>query len=130
MFMGDVGSNFLGFAFATTALSTGRFSDVSIWVWAILLGVFVVDGLLTFGRRLLRRLPPYKAHRTHAYQGAVQRGHSHARVVLVIVGINVILVAVATGAWLWPRSAVALVLLSYTALAVLHFRYSLLGRDH
>jgi len=124
IFMGDVGSNFLGFVFATAALATGRFSNVSIWVWAILLGVFMVDGFLTFGRRLMRRLPPYKAHRTHAYQGAVQRGHSHARVTSVIVGINLLLVVVATGAWLWPWAAVALLLVAYAALAVLHFRYS------
>jgi len=124
IFMGDVGSNLLGFVFATTALATGRFSSVSIWVWAILLGVFVVDGFLTFGRRLARRLPPYQAHRSHAYQGAVQRGHSHAMVTVVVVGINVLLAGVATAAWLWPSSAVALVLFSYALLTVLHLRYS------
>jgi len=124
IFMGDVGSNFLGFAFATAALATGRFSNVSIWVWAILLGVFVVDGFLTFGRRLMRRLPPHKAHRTHAYQGAVQRGHSHARVTSVIVGINLLLVGAAIGAWLWPGGAVVALLVAYALLAVLHLRYS------
>lgn len=128
IFMGDVGSNFLGFVFATVALATGRFSSVSIWVWAILLGVFIVDGFLTFGRRLLRRLPPYKAHRSHAYQGAVQQGYSHAQVSLAIIGINLILVAVATMARQWPSGAIVFLLLSYTAaLAVLHFRYSPLG---
>lgn len=124
VFMGDVGSNFLGFVFATTALTTGRFSDVSIWIWGILLGVFMVDGFLTFGRRILRRLPPTQAHRSHAYQGAVQRGHSHARVTLVIVGINGLLAAVATAARLWPEGAVALLLLVYALLTLLHLRYS------
>ncbi|MFC2105526.1 glycosyltransferase family 4 protein [Candidatus Bipolaricaulota bacterium] len=124
IFMGDVGSNLLGFVFATTALATGRFSSVSIWVWAILLGVFVVDGFLTFGRRLARRLPPYQAHRSHAYQGAVRRGYSHARVTTAVVGINVLLAGVATAAWLWPNAAVALVLLSYALLIVLHAKYS------
>ncbi|MFC2108286.1 glycosyltransferase family 4 protein [Candidatus Bipolaricaulota bacterium] len=124
IFMGDVGSNLLGFVFATAALATGRFSSVSIWVWAILLGVFAVDGFLTFGRRLAKRLPPYQAHRSHAYQGAVQRGHSHAMVTVVVVGINVLLAGVATAAWLWPNAAVALVLLSYALLTVLHVKYS------
>jgi len=129
IFMGDVGSNLLGFVFATAALATGRFSSVSIWVWAILLGVFIVDGFLTFGRRLAKRLPPYQAHRSHAYQGAVQQGYSHARVTLVIVGVNLLLVGVATAAWLWPIGAVALVLVSYASLAVLHLRYSPLRGD-
>jgi glycosyltransferase WbpL len=124
VFMGDVGSNFLGFVFATTALMTGQFSDVSIWVWAILLGVFVVDGFLTFGRRLWRRLPPNQAHCSHAYQGAVQEGYSHARVTCAILGINVLLAAVATVAWLWPSGAIALVFLSYALLSALHLRYS------
>ncbi len=124
IFMGDVGSNLLGFVFATTALATGRFSDVSIWVWAILLGVFVVDGFLTFGRRLVKRLPLYQAHRSHAYQGAVQRGYSHAQVTATIVCINVLLAGIATAAWLWPSTAVALMGLSYAALTVLHLRYS------
>lgn len=124
IFMGDVGSNLLGFVFATVALVTGRFSSVSIWVWAILLGVFIVDGFLTFGRRLAKRLPPYQAHRSHAYQGAVQRGHSHAMVTAVVVGINVLLAGVATAAWLWPSGAVALVVLSYALLMALHLYYS------
>lgn len=126
IFMGDVGSNLLGFVFATAALVTGRLSSVSIWVWAILLGVFIVDGFLTFGRRLVRRLPPHQAHRSHAYQGAVQRGYSHARVTAAVVGINVLLAGVATAAWLWPNAAVALVLLSYALLTVLHVKYSTL----
>ena len=126
IFMGDVGSNLLGFVFATMALTTGRFSDISIWVWGILLGVFVVDGFLTFGRRMARRLPPYQAHRSHAYQGAVQRGYSHAQVTAAVVGINVLLAGVATAAWLWPSSAVALVLLSYALLGGLHVKYSTL----
>ncbi|MCK5585594.1 glycosyltransferase family 4 protein [Candidatus Bipolaricaulota bacterium] len=124
IFMGDAGSNLLGFVFATAALATGRLSSVSIWVWAILLGVFVVDGFLTFGRRLAKRLPPYQAHRTHAYQGAVQSGYSHAQVTAAVVGIDVLLAGVATAAWLWPNGAVALVLLSYALLTALHLRYS------
>jgi len=130
IFMGDVGSNLLGFVFATAALSTGQFSSVSIWVWAILLGVFIVDGFMTFSRRLAKKLPPYQAHRSHAYQGAVQRGYSHARLAAAVVGINVLLAGLATIAWLWPEIAIALVLFSYALLIALHLRYSpLRGRE-
>lgn len=129
IFMGDVGSNLLGFVFATVALATSRISDVSVWVWAILLGVFVVDGFLTFGRRLAKRLPPYKAHRSHAYQGAVQRGHSHAAVSMAVIGLNVVLAGVAVAAWHWPSGAILLVFFSYAGLTVLHVRYSPLGGD-
>jgi len=124
IFMGDVGSNLLGFVFATAALATGQFSSVSIWVWTILLGVFIVDGFLTFGRRLAKRLPPYQAHCSHAYQGAVQEDYSHACVTATVVGINVLLAGLATIAWLWPEIAIALVLFSYALLIALHLRYS------
>jgi len=128
IFMGDVGSNLLGFVFATLALTTGRFSNVSPWVWALLLGVFVVDGFATFGRRLIRRLPPQQAHRSHAYQGAVQKGHSHAQVTGVVIGINALLAALAVAAWLFESLAVGLVGIAYTVLLGIHFRYSPLGR--
>jgi len=129
VFMGDVGSNMLGFVFATAALAMDQLSSVSVWVWAILLGVFVVDGFLTFGRRLARRLPPYKAHRSHAYQGAVQMGHSHAVVSLAIIGINIVLGGIAAMAWLCPAGAIPLLVVSYAGLAVLHMRYSPLGEE-
>jgi len=128
IFMGDVGSNLLGFVFATAALTTGRFSDVSVWVWALLLGVFVVDGFATFGRRLIRRLPPQQAHRSHAYQGAVQRGHSHAQVAAVATGINALLVALAVVAWLHTDLGIGLVALAYAVLLALHYRYSPLAQ--
>jgi len=47
----------------------------------------------------------------------------------VVVGINVLLAGIATAAWLWPKSVVALVLLSYALLTVLHLQYSLLRGD-
>ena len=124
IFMGDVGSNLLGFVFAATALATGRFSNLSPWVWALLLGIFVVDGFATFGRRLIRRLPPQQAHRSHAYQGAVQRGHSHAQVASVAIGINVLLAALAVVAWLRTDFGIWLVALAYAVLLALHYRYS------
>jgi len=129
IFMGDVGSNLLGFVFATMAFASDRLAGVSIWVWAVLLGVFVVDGFATLGRRLLRGLPPHQAHRCHAYQGAVQRGHSHAQVTLAVVGINILLTALAVAAWLQTRFAIGIVVVSYVVLFVVHLRYSPLTQE-
>ena len=61
---------------------------------------------------------------TETNQGAVQKGHSHARVTSVIVGINLILAGMATAAWRWPGAAVPLLLVTYALLAALHLRYS------
>lgn len=101
---------------------------MSLWIWAVLLGVFVVDGLLTFGRRLVRRLPPYQAHRSHAYQGAVLRGCSHRAVSASTIVINCLLGGIAVVIWRRPTWAVALVCGSYVVLAGVHWYYSPLRR--
>jgi UDP-N-acetylmuramyl pentapeptide phosphotransferase/UDP-N-acetylglucosamine-1-phosphate transferase len=89
IFMGDVGSAFLGFSFAVVPLIALRFlPETSLPVVAgslplfALLSVwpFVGDGFYTFLRRLLRREQVWKPHRSHLYQRLVQSGWSHARV--------------------------------------------------
>lgn len=77
IFLGDVGSYFLGGQFgvlATATLDEGH----SAFFWAILLGPFIVDASLTLLRRMLRGERWYTAHRTHAYQRLVQAGLGHA----------------------------------------------------
>jgi len=89
IFMGDVGSAFLGFSFAVVPLIALRFlSESSLPMVAgslplfALLSVwpFVGDGIYTFLRRLLRREKVWRPHRSHLYQRLVQSGWSHARV--------------------------------------------------
>jgi len=80
VFMGDVGSTFLGFILAAWAVAgTVREPPIPFvaWVWA--LSVFLFDGLLTIARRVLRGERIYEAHRTHVYQRLVAAGWSHGR---------------------------------------------------
>jgi Fuc2NAc and GlcNAc transferase len=92
--MGDTGSGFLGFSLGAMVILTVRGGGITLWSWAILLGVFVVDATLTLLVRVLRRERWYEAHRTHAYQHAVRRWGSHGRVTVAVLIINVL--------WLWP----------------------------
>ena len=76
IFMGDVGSGFLGFMLAALSLQAARLSPRLFWGWVILLGIFVVDATFTLLRRIMRGERFYEAHRTHAYQYAARRfGH-------------------------------------------------------
>jgi len=88
IFMGDVGSAFLGFTLAAIPLLARReLPDVQyqallpavaiLFVW-----YFVFDSLLTFFRRLFRGHRVWEAHREHIYQRLVISGWSHARVAL------------------------------------------------
>jgi Fuc2NAc and GlcNAc transferase len=126
--MGDVGSNFLGFTIAVLAIASEGRHSLPALIWVLLLGVFVVDGVATFVRRLLRRKPPHEAHKTHAYQGAVQRGHSHSRVTLAVLLIDAGLAALAWAAWRYPVLLLPSIGGAFTLLLALHWYYSPLRR--
>jgi Fuc2NAc and GlcNAc transferase len=103
IFMGDVGSCLLGFCFAIVALSSERAGAVPLLVWMILLGVFVFDATVTLLRRVVRRERWHEAHRSHAYQRAVQSGWSHRQVSGGVAVTNLALGALATAGWRWPE---------------------------
>ena len=94
IFMGDVGSAYLGYVLAIFTISTTINSILTIWVWLILLGVFLVDTTATLITRLITGQRWYEAHRTHAYQHAAQRWQSHKKVTMSVLIINIL--------WLLP----------------------------
>jgi Fuc2NAc and GlcNAc transferase len=68
VFMGDVGSTFLGYALAVFALDSVTSGQLPLLVWLILGSVFWVDSTLTLLRRMARGERWSSAHRSHAYQ--------------------------------------------------------------
>jgi Fuc2NAc and GlcNAc transferase len=107
IFMGDVGSGYLGYAIALFALADGREQPVAIFSWLILGGVFLCDSTATLAVRVLRRERVFDAHRSHAYQRLARRWHSHRQVTLIVAVVNV--------CWLLPC---ALFALTHPALAL------------
>ena len=94
IFMGDVGSGFLGIVIGGLSLIAANQDRELLWVWIILLAVFVSDATVTLIRRLLRKQKPHVAHRSHAYQHLAIRLNSHAKVALLVLAVNI--------AWLLP----------------------------
>jgi Fuc2NAc and GlcNAc transferase len=88
VFMGDVGSGFIGYVLAVVIVMSVQHQPNLLWVWFIILGVFLIDATVTLVRRVLRGDPFYVAHRSHAFQHATDRLGSHRYVTLSIVGIN------------------------------------------
>jgi Fuc2NAc and GlcNAc transferase len=116
VFMGDVGSVFLGFIFAALAVLTGQRGDIPATGWLVLLGVFILDATITLLRRIGQGERWFAAHRRHAYQRAVQAGLTHAQVsgtVMVVNGVLALLVwwGVARPNWAGPVYGGALILL-------------------
>jgi Fuc2NAc and GlcNAc transferase len=106
IFMGDVGSGYLGFVLAVVALDSAHERAVMLPVWIILSGVFLTDATVTLLRRLVRRERVYEAHRSHAYQWQARRWNSHLRVTLACTLLNLLWLA----PWAWfslrqPESA-------------------------
>ena len=94
IFMGDVGSGYLGIVIGGLSLTAAKQQPDLLWVWIILLAVFVSDATITLIRRLLRKQKPHVAHRSHAYQHLVIRFNSHSKVALIVLATNVV--------WLLP----------------------------
>jgi Fuc2NAc and GlcNAc transferase len=94
IFMGDVGSGYLGIVIGGLSLMAAKQQHELLWVWIILLAVFVSDATITLIRRLLRKQKPHVAHRSHAYQHLAIRFNSHARVSLIVFTVNIV--------WLLP----------------------------
>lgn len=87
IFMGDVGSGFMGFMLGAFILLLGRDNLSMVGTGCILYAVFVADASFTLARRLLTGQKFYQAHCSHAYQIAARR-YGHVRVLQVVWIIN------------------------------------------
>jgi UDP-N-acetylmuramyl pentapeptide phosphotransferase/UDP-N-acetylglucosamine-1-phosphate transferase len=77
IFMGDVGSAFIGFSFAFLALYAYSLDAKLFMVGVIFIWPFVFDSTFTLIRRMLRKENIFHAHRSHIYQRLVIAGCSH-----------------------------------------------------
>jgi Fuc2NAc and GlcNAc transferase len=95
VFLGDVGSYFLGFALAALPIAalpdwrSGAVLFVALSLW-----LFLADATVTLARRGLRGARVHEAHREHLYQILAQR-FGHARVTLAIGAASATLTALA-----------------------------------
>jgi UDP-N-acetylmuramyl pentapeptide phosphotransferase/UDP-N-acetylglucosamine-1-phosphate transferase len=100
VFMGDVGSTFLGAVFAGLVLQASS--------WPEALGLLLVatpllgDACLCVPRRLLAGQRVFQAHRLHLYQRLHQAGWPHARVAgLYIAATALLALALLLAGWAW-----------------------------
>lgn len=116
IFMGDVGSAFLGYTFAVLPLLAAPAHSHLPLAAAILLWPFLFDSGFTFLRRWRQGENVFAAHRSHLYQRLVLAGHSHRRVTLLYIAFALGAV-LAAGIWLASHATIPLSFLaSYLAL--------------
>ncbi len=123
IFMGDVGSGFLGLMLGALAIVTTNSGMISIWSWLILVAVFVSDATVTLIRRLVSGEKIYQAHNSHAYQIIARRWRSHDRTVMTALLINLFwLMPLAYSATANKNMGVLIALLAYGPLIILSIK--------
>lgn len=100
VFMGDVGSTFLGAVFSALVLQGSTWFDT--FVMLLVLTPLLFDAFICLLRRLLAGHHVFQAHRLHLFQRLHQAGWTHARVSsMYIFGTAIIAVALLFGGPFW-----------------------------
>ncbi len=140
IFMGDVGSAFLGYLFGVMPVAAAwGVSDYNVLTGngapnlqlaalmpltgALVLWPFLFDTSFTFFRRLKNGENVLKSHRQHLYQRLVISGFSHRHVTLIYIGLALIFLVLALG-WITQLSILPLLaLLGIPLISTLLWRY-------
>ena len=99
IFMGDTGSYFLGFLFASLALISKIQANISFYSHIIIFGFFIFDATYILFRRALQRQPLFQAHKTFLFHRLMEKGWSHRKVSSFYTMVLVL--------WLFPLSNLA-----------------------
>ncbi|WP_299974802.1 glycosyltransferase family 4 protein [uncultured Pseudoteredinibacter sp.] len=99
VFMGDIGSCFLGLVLAAIACYCSDRYHISLWSAIILLTTFIYDASWTLLYRILSKQAWNEPHRSHSYQILSRRWESHGKVVCAMLAVNTF--------WLLPLAMLA-----------------------
>ena len=122
IFMGDVGSQFLGFVFAALGVLIARddASGTLILLTPLLLFHFIFDTLLTAGRRWWQGEDVTQGHRSHLYQRLAHSGVGHGRTTVLLCAIGA---AQGVGALWMVHAPVSARLLAFVPVLILQLVY-------
>jgi UDP-N-acetylmuramyl pentapeptide phosphotransferase/UDP-N-acetylglucosamine-1-phosphate transferase len=102
IFMGDVGSAFIGFILAVLPILASQKNPRFMVAGMLLIWPFMFDTTFTLVRRLINKENIFAAHRSHIYQRLVIAGYSHRFVALLYMGLALIGTVIAL---LWYKGA-------------------------
>ena len=80
IFMGDVGSTFLGYSFAVLPMIASDQGGDALLLGTLLMWTIIMDAGVTFIGRLFRHENVFAPHRSHLYQRLVMAGYKHETV--------------------------------------------------
>lgn len=126
-FMGDVGSNYLGFTLATVSilgLAKG-YTVLAIIVPIIALGVPIFDTLFAMIRRLLKGQPMLSPDGAHIHHRLLKRGFSQRQAVIFLYTVTSILCILAVtiiSADIWKFIILIIAIIIFVVLALINFQ--------
>jgi UDP-GlcNAc:undecaprenyl-phosphate GlcNAc-1-phosphate transferase len=127
LFMGDTGSQFLGFTAAalTVLILQGEAAPVSPLVPVLAFGLPILDTLSVMAIRLLKGRPVFRADRSHLHHQLLRLGFRHYEVVALMYALQAVAVVLAFVLRYQPDFVL---LLAYGAYAAMVLGAILLGR--
>lgn len=96
IFMGDIGSTFLGAVVSAVLLAAaqiGEFSQLNSWSMLSIAFPIVADAAYTLIRRSIARENIFQAHRSHIYQRLHQSGVKHSTVALLYASSTILMIS-------------------------------------
>lgn len=89
-FMGDGGSNFLGFILGCLAIMglTKSTAVISLFVPIVILGIPILDTLFAIIRRINNKAPIFMPDKSHLHHRLMAMGNGHRKTVLIIYAIS------------------------------------------
>lgn len=120
IFMGDAGSQLLGFSMGVLVLllSDPARAPFPVSVGLLVLGLPFLDTIAVMGQRLAKGRSPFIGDRNHVHHKLLALGLSHYEAVIVIYGIQAVMVGLA---YLLRWQSDALILATYAAFALAMF---------
>ncbi len=99
IFMGDAGSQFLGFSAGFLAIYLTSRSNTALnpVLPFIILGLPIIDTVAIFIRRLLQKRSPFIGDRQHLHHRVLKIGLSHVQTVSLLYTIQIVMVGLAIG---------------------------------
>ncbi|MES1196425.1 MAG: MraY family glycosyltransferase, partial [Steroidobacter sp.] len=117
VFMGDAGSQLLGFSAAVLSLILTQDNELlfSASLPLLLLGVPAIDTLMVMTERILDGRSPFQADRNHIHHRLLSLGFRHHEAVIIIYGAQALLLVMA---WNLRYASDVVIVLTFIAIAV------------
>src|SRR2546426_3305204 len=106
IFLGDCGSQFIGFMLSALALYGAQQAPtiIAVAIPVVSFGLPILETSLSVVRRFISGRPVFTADREHIHHKLLQRGMSHRQVVIVLYGVSA-LFALLSLFLLWPTGS-------------------------